>query len=391
VSCHTHGVRVLICPDKFAGTLTAPAAAAAIAAGWHDTAPGDQTVERPLADGGPGFVDVLAQALGGRRIPVSTVDPLGRPAAGEVLLVGAEPTRGGKPQNSRTVAYVESAQACGLHLLTPQERNPKTATSYGLGLLLAGAVEAGATEVVVGLGGSAVNDAGAGMLAALGAGPVDVAGYALPYGGAALGAAAGLAGLPQLRQVSLVAATDVDNPLVGLHGASNVYGPQKGASRADVLLLDAALEHFSAVLEKAFDLSPGLAALPGGGAAGGLGAALIALGGRVVSGIGLVTTAIGLEAELDAADLVITGEGSFDHQSLRGKVAAGVANGARDRGLPCVVMAGRVETGHREAAGAGVSETYSLVDHFGSVEKALAEPARGLRELAARAAAQWSR
>jgi glycerate kinase len=229
------------------------------------------------------------------------------------------------------------------------------------------------------------------MLAALGAGPVDVAGYALPYGGAVLGAAAGLAGLPQLRQVSLVAATDVDNPLVGLHGASNVYGPQKGASRADVLLLDAALEHFSAVLEKAFDLSPGLAALPGGGAAGGLGAALIALGGRVVSGVGLVTTAIGLEAELDAADLVITGEGSFDHQSLRGKVAAGVANGARDRGLPCVVMAGRVETGHREAAGAGVSEMYSLVDHFGSVQKALAEPARGLRELAARAAAQWSR
>ena len=371
-------MRVLICPDKFAGTLTAPAAAAAIAAGWHDTAPGDQTAERPLADGGPGFVDVLAQALGGRRIAVSTVDPLGRPAAGEVLLVGG-------------TAYVESAQACGLHLVAKPERDPKTTTSYGLGLLLAGAVEAGATEVVVGLGGSAVNDAGAGMLAALGAGPVDVAGNALPFGGAALGAAAGLAGLPQLRQVSLVVATDVDNPLTGLHGASNVYGPQKGASRADVLLLDAALEHFAAVLEKGFDLSPGLAALPGGGAAGGIGAALLALGGRVVSGSGLITTLIGLPAELDAADLVITGEGSFDHQSLRGKVAAGVANGARDRGVPCVVMAGRVETGHREAASAGISELYSLVDHFGSTEQALAEPARGLREIAARAAAQWSR
>ena len=372
------GVRVLICPDKFAGTLTAPAAAAAIAAGWHDTAPADQCVERPLADGGPGFVDVLAQALGGRRVPVSIVDPLGRPVAGEVLLVG-------------TIAYVESAQACGLHLLAADERNPRIATSYGLGLLLAGAVEAGAVEVVVGLGGSAVNDAGAGMLAALGAGPVDAAGYALPYGGAVLGAAAGLSGLPQLRQVRLVAATDVDNPLTGLYGASNVYGPQKGATRADVLLLDAALEHFSGVLEKAFDLAPGLASLPGGGAAGGLGAALLALGGRVVSGIGLVTTAIGLDAELDAADLVITGEGSFDHQSLRGKVAAGVANGARDRGLPCVVLAGRVETGHREAAAAGVSETYSLVDHFGSVELALAEPGRGLREIAAHAARQWSR
>jgi glycerate kinase len=371
------GVRVLICPDKFAGTLTAPAAAGAIAAGWHDSAPGDQTVERPLADGGPGFVDVLAHALGGRRVPVPTVDPLGRPAAGEILLVGQ-------------AAYVESAHACGLHLLTPEERDPKIASSYGLGLLLAAAVEAGATEVVVGLGGSGVNDAGAGMLAALGAGPVGVDGTALPYGGAALSAAEGLAGLPQLRQVRLVAATDVDNPLVGLYGATSVYGPQKGATREDVLLLDAALERFSAVLEKGLGVA-GLATLPGGGAAGGLGAALLALGGRVVSGVGLVTNLIGLETELDAADVVITGEGSFDHQSLRGKVAAGVANGARDRGLPCIVMAGRVETGHRETAAAGVSETYSLVDHFGSVEKALAQPARGLREIAARAATQWSR
>jgi glycerate 2-kinase len=370
-------VRVLICPDKFAGTLTAPAAAAAIAEGWHETAPGDETVQRPLADGGPGFVEVLAQALGGRRIPVSTVDPLGRLAAGEVLLAGG-------------TAYVESAQACGLHLLTEDERDPNATTSYGLGLLLAAAVESGATEVVVGLGGSAVNDAGAGMLAALGAGPVDVAGYALPYGGAPLSAAAGLAGLPQLRQVSLVAATDVDNPLTGLHGASNVYGPQKGATREDILRLDAALEHFSGVLEKAFDLD-GLAARPGAGAAGGLGAALIALGGRVESGVGLITRLIGLEAELDGADVVITGEGSFDHQSLRGKVAAGIANGARDRGVPCVVVAGRVETGYREAANAGVTEMHSLVEHFGSERKALAEPARGLREIAARLATQWSR
>jgi glycerate 2-kinase len=370
-------VRVLISPDKFAGTLSAPEAAAALAEGWRAAVPGDELIERPLADGGPGFVAVLAQALGGRLLSVSTVDPLGRPAAGEVLLVGS-------------TAYVESAQACGLHLLTEEERNPKITSSYGLGLLLAGAVEGGATEVVVGLGGSAVNDAGAGMLAALGAAPVDVAGYALPYGGAALSAAAGLGGAPQLRQVSLVAATDVDNPLLGLHGASNVYGPQKGASREDVLVLDAALENFSGVLEKAFDC-PGLAALPGAGAAGGIGAALLALGARMVSGIGLVSTLIGLEKELDQAGLVITGEGSFDHQSLRGKVVAGVANGARDRGLPCVVVAGRIETGHREAASAGVSEMHSLVEHFGTVELALTEPARGLREIAGALAQQWSR
>jgi glycerate kinase len=369
-------VRVLICPDKFAGTLTAPAAARAVADGWLATAPGDEMVLRPLADGGPGFVEVLGEALGGRRVPVATVDPLGRPAEGEVLLAGG-------------TAYVESAQACGLHLLAPAERDPTVTTSYGLGLLLAAAVEAGATEVVVGLGGSATNDAGAGMLAALGAGPVDVAGYALPYGGAALGTAAKLAGTPQLRQVTLVAATDVDNPLVGLYGASNVYGPQKGASREDVLRLDAALEHFAGVLEQAFGVRD-LATLPGGGAAGGLGAALLALDGRVVSGIGLVTDAIGLEQELDRADLVITGEGSFDHQSLRGKVVSGVAAGARDRGLPCVVVAGRVSAGRREAAAAGVTQAYALVEEMGGVDAAMSRPAEGLRRLAQRMAGQWS-
>jgi glycerate kinase len=370
-------VRVLICPDKFAGTLSAPQAARAVADGWRERAPDDELVLRPLADGGPGFVEVLAEALGGRRLPVDTVDPLGRPARGEVLLAG------------RT-AYVESAQACGLHLLSPDERDPNTTTSYGLGLLIAAAVEAGAAEVVVGLGGSATNDGGAGMLAALGAGPVDVAGYALPYGGAVLGTAQRLAGAPRIRRARLVAATDVDSPLTGLHGASNVFGPQKGASRADVLRLDAALAHFAGVLETAFGVT-GLTTTPGGGAAGGIGAALIALGGRVVSGAGLVTEAIGLAAELDRADLVITGEGSFDHQSLRGKVAAGVAGGARDRGVPCVVVAGRVETGHREAANAGVTELRSLTDHFGSAERAIAEPDRGLREIGARLAGQWGR
>jgi glycerate 2-kinase len=374
VGCHTHGVRVLICPDKFAGTLSAVEAADAIAAGWPAT---DHVVRRPLSDGGPGFVEVLAGALGGRLLEVETVDPLGRPARGQVLLAG--PT-----------AYVESAQACGLHLLTREERNPNTATSYGLGLLLMAAVEAGAAEIVIGLGGSAVNDAGAGMLAALGAGPVDVAGYALPYGGAYLTAAAALAGAPRLRQVRLVAATDVDNPLTGLHGASKIYGPQKGASEEDVYRLDAALEQFSGVLEQAFGVTD-LQVAPGGGAAGGIGAALIALGARVTSGIGLVTTLIGLTAELDAADLVITGEGSFDHQSLRGKVVAGIANGARDRGLPCVVVCGRNETGFREAASAGVTETVSLTDHFGSEKTALAEPARGLTEIAGELSRHWSR
>ncbi|MEJ3745295.1 glycerate kinase [Actinomycetes bacterium KLBMP 9797] len=368
-------MRVLICPDKFAGTLSAPLVAAAVADGWRSAVSSDETVERPLSDGGPGFLDVLA-ALG-ESVPVPTVDPLGRPVSGSVLLAG-------------DTAYVESAQACGLHLLASSERDPRATTSYGLGILIAHAVEAGARQVVIGLGGSGTNDGGAGMLAALGAAPVDEAGYVLGYGGAALTAAAGLSGAPRLRDALLVAATDVDNPLTGLHGASNVYGPQKGASREDILLLDAALTRWAAVLSQHLPTCPPeLAGLPGAGAAGGLGAAVLALGGRCESGIALVTRLIGLDAALDAADLVITGEGSFDHQSLRGKVVAGVAAGARDRGLPCLVLAGQVSAGRREAAAAGVTEAVALADRVG-LARSMADPAAALHEVAAHLAHQWS-
>ncbi len=370
-------MRVLICPDKFAGTLSAVEAAAAVEAGWRARAPRDEVVTLPLADGGPGFIEVLAVALGGNRLPVPTVDPLGRRVTGEILVVG-------------DTAYVESAQACGLHLLGRGERDPNRTTSYGLGVLLVAAMESGVRRVVVGLGGSATNDAGAGMLAALGAAPVTDTGLVLPYGGAALIDCAGLSGPPRVRAgVSFVAATDVDNPLTGLHGASAIFGPQKGASLEDVMRLDAALERFASVLEKDLEVTE-LAARPGAGAAGGIGAALIALGGTVESGIGLVRDAVGLDAALDAADVVITGEGSFDHQSLRGKVVSGVAAGARDRGVPCVVLAGRVSAGRREAAAAGVTEAHSLVDELGGVDEAMTRPAEGLRRLAERLAGQWA-
>ncbi|MFS8479935.1 MAG: glycerate kinase [Micromonosporaceae bacterium] len=378
-------MRVLICPDKFAGTCSAVQVAAEIAAGWREAAPADSVATRPLSDGGPGFLDVLEAAVGGRRLAVPTVDPLGRPVTGSVLVVDDS-------ADGQRAAYVESADACGLHLVAPEDRDPKSATSYGLGTLVAAAVETGVRRVVIGLGGSATNDAGAGMLAALGAAPLDAAGYALPYGGAALLGCASLGGTPRLRDVTLVAATDVDNPLVGPHGASAVYGPQKGASREDVVLLDSALERFADVLERELPTCPPqLADLPGGGAAGGLGAAVLALGGRCESGIGLVRAVTGLDEALDAADLVITGEGSFDHQSLRGKVVAGVAAAARERGLPCVVVAGRVTAGREEAAAAGVTEAHSLVEHFGSVAAAMSQTAEGLRALGARLAARWSR
>jgi len=377
-------MRVVICPDKFAGTLSAVEVARAVADGWLEAAPRDTMIIRPLSDGGPGFVEVLAAALPeARTVTVPTTDPLGRPVTGHVLVAGSD----GGP-----VGYVESAEACGLHLLAEDERDPKRTTTFGLGPLLLAAVESGARTVVVGLGGSATNDGGAGLLASLGATPLNDSGLFIGYGGAALANCTTLAGAPRLRDAALVAATDVDNPLTGLHGASAVYGPQKGATREDVFLLDAALASFSQVLENDLEsCPPNVAELPGAGAAGGLGAALLALGGRVESGIGLVRRLIGLDEVLDGADLVITGEGSFDEQSLRGKVAAGVAGAARDQGVPCVVLAGRISAGRREAAAAGITEAHSLVDHFGSVEAAMTRPVEGLRALAGRLAGQWSR
>lgn len=368
-------MRVLVCPDKFAGTLDAAAVAAAVIDGWRTARPADELRAMPLSDGGPGFLTALATAVEGRLVELPTVDGLGRPAAGQVLLASGSPT-----------AYLESAQACGLHLLTPAERDPRRTTSYGLGMLVAATVELGARELVIGLGGSATNDGGAGMLAALGAAPLDDAGYAVPYGGAALLGAASLGGVPRLRDAVLVAATDVDSPLVGPLGASAVYGPQKGASAADVVVLDAALHRFATVLSTLDTCPAGLASLPGAGAAGGLGAAMLATGGRIRSGFGVVSEAVGLASAVADCDLVITGEGSFDEQSLRGKVVAGVASAALERGVPCVVVAGRVDVGRRAAAGAGVSGCYSLADHFGSVDEALARPAEGLRAIAARLA-----
>jgi glycerate kinase len=363
---------VLVCPDKFAGTLSAPAAAAAIAAGWRDAAPADEVIVRPLADGGPGFLDVLEPGLPRAvRRTVRTVGPLGDPVDAPILL--ADDT-----------AYVEAASACGLHLVEPGRRDPTVTTTYGVGVLVATAVELGVRSVVVGLGGSATNDGGAGLLAALGAAPIDEAGYVLPYGGAALIACAGLTGPPRLRGATLVGASDVDAPLLGPRGASAVFGPQKGATPDQVAVLDAALARWASVLAELPSCPPGLAEHPGAGAAGGLGAAILACGGRLVSGFGVVAQAVGLDAALDACDLVVTGEGSFDAQSLGGKVVAGVAAAAKARGRPCLVLAGRVSADPEAAREAGVTRAYGLVDHLGGdVARAMAEPAAGLASLAA--------
>jgi glycerate kinase len=370
-------VRILVAPDEFGGTLSAARAARAIAAGWAAAVPGDEVELAPLSDGGPGFVEVLAAVLPGAELRRVTVeDPLARPVEAAFLLHDG-------------TAYLESAAACGLHLLTAAERDPRATTTYGVGRLVRAALDAGAGRIVVGLGGSATNDGGAGLLAALGLTCVDAAGERLPPGGAALARTDRLDGTldARLRRAEIVAATDVDAPLLGLFAASAVFGPQKGASREDVAVLDGALARWADVLETALGVA--VRDRPGAGAAGGLGAALLALGARREPGIALVQQLVGLPAKVAAADLVVTGEGAFDFTSLRGKAVAGVAALAQAEAVPCLVLAGRVDVGRREAAAAGIEAAYSLVDAVG-VKAALDRPEEGLAALAGRLARQWS-
>ena len=378
-------MRVLVAPDKFAGTLTAVEAAAAIEAGWRRRRPDDEVVRAPLSDGGPGFVDAMHAALGGGLHALTVSGPLGRPTPATLLLAGTS-------LRSAVVGYVESAQACGLALL-PRDRSGRrpeadvaeVATTTGVGELLVAAVQAGAVEVVVGLGGSGTNDGGAGMLAALGAAaePPD----ALTGGAAGLPRLTSLDLAParaRLAQVRLVAASDVDNPLLGLRGATNVYGPQKGLSKDRLYAVDGALSHFAHLVDRE------TADAPGAGAAGGLGYALALLGATRRPGFDLVAQASGFAARLLAVDLVLTGEGSLDPQTFTGKVVAGVASMARDAGVPCVALAGRVDVGSRELRAAGLDAAYGMVDVVGP-ERALGRPAQALADLAERVARTWGR
>lgn len=385
-------MHVLIAPDCFTGTLTATQAAEAIAAGWRRKAPDDLLTLAPLSDGGPGFIDVLTAARPGDSVIVTVGSPRGAEVPAALLITTDE--------GGRRTAWVESAQAIGLHLLDATERDPGVTTTWGLGELLAAALDHDVQRIVVGLGGSGTNDAGAGMLAALGAGPRDVLGG----GGAGLIATreGDLAGLARTRErfagVELVAATDVASPLLGLQGASAVFAEQKGADAQQSQLLEGALGHFAEQVRRV--LPPGNDLLtgrerrvdrePGAGAAGGVGYALMLLGARRTSGVEMVLDAVGLDALMAAADVVITGEGSLDHQSLQGKVVAGVAELAAVHATPAVALAGQVLIGRREAMGLGLSGTYAVAEKHEGVERAMADPVGTLADRAARIATTWS-
>lgn len=366
-------MRVVFAPDKFAGTLTAPQAAEAMAEGWRRHDPTAQTLLVPMADGGPGFLDVLHASLGGELRDLTVSGPHGVGVPAQLLLVPEQGTETG------LTVYVESAQANGLHL-TGRDR-PRSATTRGVGELVAAAVLAGASRVVLGAGGSGTTDGGAGMLAALGA-TADVELDAGPDGLAGVTSVDLAPALERLRDVELVLASDVDNPLTGLRGAPKVFGPQKGLDDASVLEVDAVLDAFARCCDARTALRPGA------GAAGGLGYAALLLGASRRPGFDVVADAVGLAEVLASADVVVTGEGSFDAQSGAGKVPHGVAQIAQQALRPCVVVAGAVQVGAREARALGVDAAYGLVDIVGR-NRAFAEPAAAVIEVAERVARAW--
>ena len=363
-------MRVVLAPDKFAGTLSAVEAAAAMAAGWARRAPADELVQVPMCDGGPGFVDVLHAALGGDLDAVTVSGPHGGATPATILRIG-------------DTAYVESAQCVGLHLVRPEDRDPERATTRGLGELLVHAIDGGATRVVVGLGGSATNDGGAGFLASLGATAVGGRLDAGPVGLAALESVDLGPARTRLDGIELVMASDVDNPLLGITGATKTYGPQKGVAEERLVTVDGWLQRYAEVTDRK------LASRPGAGAAGGLGFALMLLGAVRRPGVRLVAEAVGLGERLAGADLVVTGEGAFDFSSRSGKVPYGVAEMAAEHLVPCVALAGRVLVGSREMRALGVESAYAMVDLVGE-ERSLGAPAEALAELAARTARTWS-
>lgn len=366
-------MRILVAPDKFAGTLSAVEAADAVVAGWLRHAPADELSTVPMSDGGPGFVHALESHLDGELLALSVSGPYGARVPATVLL-------------HQGTAYIESAQACGLHLTPADERDPERATTVGVGELVGAAVDAGAERVVVGLGGSATNDGGAGMLSALGAdAEVDLRAGAAGLAGLGEGTRIDLtAARRRVGDVALVLASDVDNPLLGLRGAINVFGPQKGVRDERKPYLDGLLERLADATDRV------TANAPGAGAAGGLGFAMLLLGGTREPGVELIASAVGLEQQCGQADLVVTGEGAFDYSSRGGKVVYGVAQVAGGVARPCVVVAGRVDVGTREMRSLGVEQAYSMCELVGE-QRAFADPAGSLAALAERVARQWSR
>jgi glycerate kinase len=369
-------MKVIVAPNSFKGSMSATQAATAIARGVRQVWPDADIVEIPVADGGEGTMEALVTARKGRYEWVNVEGPLGDPVRASYGLLDAGRT-----------GVVELASASGFALVSEPARDIRKSSTYGFGQLLETVRKAGVELVIAGIGGSATNDAGAGMAQALGYRLLDAEGRDLPRGGAALGMLARIdpSGMdPAWRAVKVMVACDVANPLTGPQGASHVYGPQKGADPATVLLLDTALAHMAEVIER--DCGKQVADIPGAGAAGGTGAGLIAfLDARLVPGAALVVEASGFESALPGARLVITGEGRVDSQTAYGKAPGEVARRSQAAGIPCLLLAGSKGDGWETLMDKGVNAVEVLAQEGDNLQDLMQHPGPALTRAAARA------
>jgi glycerate kinase len=363
-------MKIVIAPDSFKESLSALEVASAIEDGFREIFPGAQYVKKPMADGGEGTVQAMIDATAGRRVDCTVTGPLGNPVPAFYGLTGGE-----------QLAVIEMAAASGLELVPRESRNPLVTTSYGTGELIRQALDAGARHFVLGVGGSATNDGGAGMLQALGVRLLDASGAGLGPGGGMLSRLARIdaSGLdPRVRDCVFDIACDVSNPLAGPQGASAIFGPQKGATPEMVEQLDANLRRFAEVIKR--DLGKDAAQVPGVGAGGGIALAmLVFLDGRLRPGAEIVAEAIGLDAAVSDADLVVTGEGRIDSQSINGKTPIGVARVARRHGKPVIGIGGCLAPDVGVVHAHGIDAVFGAVCRPCTVPEALAEAAANLR------------
>ncbi|KJY94247.1 glycerate kinase [Vibrio neptunius] len=367
-------MKIVIAPDSFKESLTAVEVAQSIQMGLERVWPDAEFLKVPVADGGEGTVQSLIDATSGQKVFTETTGPLGETVQACYGVLGDGKT-----------AVIEIAEASGLHLVPAEKRDPKITSSFGTGELIKHALSQGVSRLIVGLGGSATNDAGAGMLAALGVTFIDKTGEEfVPVGGANL---ANLARVdtskldPRLHQCEVVVACDVDNPLCGALGASAVFGPQKGATEQDVTLLDQSLEIFGQVTKKNVGVDVLTAA--GAGAAGGMGAALLGYANAVLKpGIEIVLDTVNLESKLIGANLVITGEGKIDDQTVHGKTPVGVAKLAKQFNLPVIAIAGCTGSHFQAVYEHGIDAVYACLPRPMSLQEAFHEAASNLANVA---------
>jgi len=352
-TCIISHMKVVIAPQAFKGSLSGAKAAEAIAEGVRQVLPDAKTTLVPVADGGDGTLEALVENTGGQVFTSHVNGPFMNPIEADWGVMGDGET-----------AVIEMARASGLVLVPPGKMDPRHTTTFGTGQLIKEAINHGYRRIIVGMGGSATNDGGAGMAKALGVRFLDRNGSALQDGGAFLSnlKSIDVSGInPSLNKVSIIAASDVTNPLCGAEGASAIYGPQKGASSAMVAELDSALLHYASIIEHTLRID--VAPLPGAGAAGGLGAGLIAFAnGRVQSGIDLVCDVLSMDKHLADADLIITGEGKVDHSTIYDKAPIGVARRAKAYGIKVLIIAGGLGRGYEAVYQHGVDAVTCIAD-----------------------------